>query len=230
MIDMGTSRQHVREETNNAAQHHLAERLPDHEDASRTSVSPRYANAASTVRGPKSCWPGSSDAAAAHARSNSWAGASRDRVVGAQHPDARSKLGAPKRDHVFSYVGSNHLTMLRRSVVKNPLNKVISVLVAGNVNQRNAGAVAASLANSIKISTQELGTTNLETLLHNLGGKLVGAILGGVPDDVVDGPTAVRGGAVFANVLNAPVAKLAMGHNVDIGEDFFDAGTLADTC
>ena len=225
---MGTSRQHVLSRTNNFAHYHLAQSLPDNEEASRTSISPQNANAASTVRGPEPCWSWSSNAAAAHARPNSWARASRDRVVGAQHPDTRSKLGAPERDHVLSYVGSNHLTVLRRSVVKNPLNKVVAVLVAGNINQRNAGAVAASLANSIKISTQELGTTNLETLLHNLGGKLVGAILRSVSNDVVDGPAAVRGSAVFADVLDAPVSELAMGHNVDVGENFFNAGTLVD--
>lgn len=147
-------------------------------------------------------------------------------MVGAQHSDTRSKLGSSERDHVLSNMGSNHLTMLRRSVVKNPLNKVISVLVAGNVNQRNAGAVAASLANSIKISTEKLGTTNLEALLHNLGGKLVSAILCSISDDVVDGPAAVRGGSVFAYVLDAPVPKLAVSHNIDIGENFFDAGAL----
>ena len=223
---METNRQHALRETNNAARHHLAENLPGREEASHTSVSPPYANAASTVRGPETCRSWSSDAAAAHARSNSRARASRDRVIGAQHPDTRSKLGAPERDHVLSNMGSNHLTMLRRSVVKNPLNKVISVLVAGNVNQRNAGAIAASLANSIKISTQELGTTNLETLLHNFGGELVGAILRGIPDDVINGPAAVRGSTVFADVLDAPVPKLTVSHNVDIGKDLFNARTL----
>ncbi|KAK1251144.1 hypothetical protein MKX07_005699 [Trichoderma sp. CBMAI-0711] len=79
----------------------------------------------------------------------------------------------------------------------------------------------------MRISTQELGTTNLETLLHNLGGKLVGAILCSVSNDMVDGPAAVRGSTVFADVLDAPVSELAMGHNVDIGENLFNAGTLA---
>lgn len=147
-------------------------------------------------------------------------------MVGAQHSDTRSKFGPPERDHVLSDMGSNHLTMLRRSVVKNPLNKVISVLVAGNVNQRNASAVAAPFANSIKISTEKLGTSNLEALLHNLGGELISAILCGIPNDVVDSSAAVRGRSVLAYVLDAPVPKLAVSHNVDIGKDFFDARAL----
>jgi hypothetical protein len=123
-------------------------------------------------------------------------------------------------------MGSYHLTMLRRSVVKNPLNKVISVLVAGNVNQRNASAVAASLTDSIEISTEKFGTTNLEALLYNLGGKLVSAILCSIPNDVIDGSAAVRGGSMFAYMLDAPVSKLAVSHYINIGENFFDTGTL----
>lgn len=31
---------------------------------------------------------------------------------------------------------------------------------------------------------------------------------------------------MLANVLDAPVSKLAMGYYVDVGEDFFNAGAL----
>lgn len=84
----------------------------------------------------------------------------------------------------------------------------------------------APLANSIQVSAEKLSVANLEALLHHLGGKLVGAILCSISNDVVDGSAAVRGGSMFAYMLNAPVSKLAVGHNVDVGKDFFDARTL----
>lgn len=123
-------------------------------------------------------------------------------------------------------MGSYHLAMLRRSVVKNPLDKVISVLVTGNVNERDAGAILAPLANSIEISAEKLRIPNLETLLHYFGGKLIGAILCSISNDVVDGTAAIRRGSMFAYMLDAPVSKLAVSHNVNIGEDFFDTRTL----
>lgn len=43
---------------------------------------------------------------------------------------------------------------------------------------------------------------------------------------MVDGTAAVGRGAVLANVLDAPVAKLPVSNNVDVGEDFLDAGSL----
>lgn len=147
-------------------------------------------------------------------------------MVGTQHANSRSKFGSPERNHVLSNMGSHHLTMLRRSVVKNPLNKVISVLVTGNVNQWDAGAIAAPLTNSVKISAEKLSIPNFEALLHYLGGKLVGAIFCSIPNNVIDGSAAVRRGPMFAYMLDAPVSKLAVSHNVNVGEDFFDTRTL----
>jgi hypothetical protein len=43
---------------------------------------------------------------------------------------------------------------------------------------------------------------------------------------VVNGTGAVSWGAVLADVLDAPVAELAVGYDVDAGEDLFDAGSL----
>lgn len=147
-------------------------------------------------------------------------------MVGTQHANAGSKFGSPERDHVLSDMSSYHLTMLRRSVVKNPLNKVISVLVTGNVNQRDTGAIAAPLANSIEVSAEKLSITNFEALLHHLGGKLISAILCSIPNDVVDGSAAIRGSSMLAYMLDAPVPKLAVSHNVDVCEDFFDTRAL----
>lgn len=43
---------------------------------------------------------------------------------------------------------------------------------------------------------------------------------------MVDGTTAIRRSTVLTDMLNAPVAELAMGDDVDVCEDFFDAGSL----
>jgi hypothetical protein len=88
----------------------------------------------------------------------------------------------------------------------------------------------APLANSIKVSTEELSVPNLEALLHHLGGKLIGAIFCCVSNNVIDGSAAVRGASMFAYMLDAPVSKLAVSHDVNIGEDFFDTGTLSSKC
>lgn len=84
----------------------------------------------------------------------------------------------------------------------------------------------APLANAIKVSAEKLSVPNLEALLHYFGGKLIGAIFCCVSNYVVDGSAAVRGGSMFAYMLDAPVSKLAVSHNVNIGEDLFDTGTL----
>jgi len=127
---------------------------------------------------------------------------------------------------VLADVSSHNLAMLRAGVGKDPLNEVVAVLVAGNVNQGDARAVHATLTHTIEVATQKLRTPNLETLLDNLGSKLVHAVLSGVADDVVDSTAAISRGTVLANVLNAPVAKLAVGHDVDVGEDLLNAGAL----
>ncbi|MBE3045571.1 hypothetical protein IMZ48_24095 [Candidatus Bathyarchaeota archaeon] len=123
-------------------------------------------------------------------------------------------------------MSSDHVAVLGTGVRQDVLNQVVAVLVAGNVNERNARSVGTAFADPIQVSTEELGSANLQALLDNLGGKLVGAVLGRVPDDVVDGTAAVGGSAMLADVLDAPVAKLPVGNNVNVREDFLDAGSL----
>lgn len=121
----------------------------------------------------------------------------------------------------------NHLAVLRGGIVENPLNKVIAVLVACNVNQGDPSSVPPAFADSIQVSAKKVCAANLQTLLDNLGCKLIGAILGGITNDVIDGTASIRWGSVLANVLNAPVAKLAMGNNINVGKNLFDARTLS---
>lgn len=123
-------------------------------------------------------------------------------------------------------VASNELAVLRVGVGQDVLNEVVAVLVAGDVYQGDTGTIVTTLANSIKIATEKIGTTNLEALLNDLGGKLIHAVLGGIADDMVDGATAVGWGAMLADVLNAPVAKLTVSNDVNAAKNLLDARAL----
>jgi len=43
---------------------------------------------------------------------------------------------------------------------------------------------------------------------------------------VINRPIAVSRGSMFADVLDAPIAELAMGDDIDASEDLVDARTL----
>ena len=165
-------------------------------------------------------------AASAHAGSDGRAGASGRSMVRAEHADARAKLGAAERDHVLANVRRHHLAVNLIRVRQDVLDEVVSVLVAGNVDQGDARAVNSALADAVEVAAKKLRTSNLETLLNDLGGELIHAVLGSKADDMVDGAAAVSRGAMLANVLNAPVAELAMSNDIDTSEDFVDARTL----
>lgn len=127
---------------------------------------------------------------------------------------------------MLANVGGDDLATLSIGMAEDVLDQVVSELVASDVNERHARAVSASLADAIKVTVEKLGTTNLEALLDNLAGKLVHAVFGSEAEDVIDGMVAVRDSTVLADVLDAPVAELTMGDNIDAGKDLIDAGTL----
>jgi hypothetical protein len=94
------------------------------------------------------------------------------------------------------------------------------------INQRHARTVGATLTDTLQIAVEELVTTNLETLLNDLGSILINAIVGSEAKNMVDGPGTISWGAMLADMLDAPIAKLAMGDDVNAGEDLVDAGPL----
>jgi hypothetical protein len=94
------------------------------------------------------------------------------------------------------------------------------------VNKRHARAVLASFADALQVTIKEVVSPNLEALLDHLGGILVHAVLGGEPKNVVGGATTIWWSSMFADVLDAPVAELAMGYDINTGEHLVDAGTL----
>lgn len=123
-------------------------------------------------------------------------------------------------------VSRHNITLLRAGVGQDVLNQVVSVLVAGDVDQRDPGTIDPTLAHAVEVAGQEIDATDLETLFHNLGGVLIHAVLGCESDDMINRTASILWSTMLAYVLNAPVAKLAMGDDVDAGKDLFDAGPL----
>lgn len=162
----------------------------------------------------------------AHGRTSTWTRAGLDGWVGAEHANSRSELRSTKRDHVLANMTSNMLTVLRVGVSQDILDQVVAVLITGNVDQRNAGSVVAAFADAVEVAAEEVGTTNLEALLNNLRSKLIHTVLGGIADDVINGAAAISWGTMFTDVLDAPVAKLAVSDDVNTAEDFLDARSL----
>ena len=172
-----------------------------------------------------------------------WAGTGGHSWVAAQHSNARAVLGTPKRHHVLADVAADDLTVVRVAIGEDVLDEVISELVASDyeyvsirtsttiearltVDQGHAGTVRTTFADALQVLVHEVGVTNLQALLNHLGGILIHAVLSCKAKDVVDGTAAISRGTMLADVLNAPVAELAMSNDIDTSEDFVDARTL----
>ena len=123
-------------------------------------------------------------------------------------------------------VAGNNFSVLWVGVGQDVLDQVVTVLIAGNVDERNAWTIWATLADAIQVAAEELHSTNLETLLNHLGSELIHAVLGCIPDDMVDGAAAVSWSTMLADVLDAPVSELTVGDDVDAAKDFLNAWTL----
>lgn len=95
------------------------------------------------------------------------------------------------------------------------------------VNKRHARAILATFADTLQITIKEVRSADLEAFLDHLRRVLVHAVLCGEPKNVVDGATAIGRRSMFTDVLDAPIAELAMGYDINTGEDLVDAGTLS---
>lgn len=179
-----------------------------------------------STRGVTASKSGSRTDSTSHSRPSTWSWASGDCVVGAEHAYTGSKFGTTKRHHVLSDVGSYHISVLRGSVIEDPLHKIVPILIAGNVNQRDASAITTALADTVQVAAEKVSSSNLEAFLNHLGSKLISAVLGCVANNMVNGSAAVGRSAMFANVLDAPVSKLPVSDNVDVGKNFLDARPL----
>lgn len=149
----------------------------------------------------------------------------RHRVV-AKHSNSRAILRATQRHHVLANVSRHNLTVLRIGVCQDPLDKIVSELVAGDVDEWHTWAIRTSLADAVQVLVQEVVATNLETLLDDLRGVLIHAVLSSIAENVVDSTSLVDWSSMFADVLDAPIAKLAMRDAIDVSQNFVDASAL----
>lgn len=78
------------------------------------------------------------------------------------------------------------------------------------VDQWHPRSISATSAHMVEVPVQELGATDFQTFLNNLRGKLIHAVIHSMVEDMLNRTALVMGSAMLANVLDAPVAKLAM--------------------
>ena len=146
--------------------------------------------------------------------------------VAAEHGHAGAVLGAAEGDHVLADVRGYKISVMGAAIRQDVLDQVVAKLITSNINQRHTGTVGAALAYALEVAVEELAATNLEALLNHLGSILIHAVFGSKAEDVVDGSVAVRSGPVLADVLDAPIAELAVRDDINACKDFIDAGPL----
>lgn len=94
------------------------------------------------------------------------------------------------------------------------------------VDQWNTRTVSAPFTDTLKVALQKVRTANLKTLFDDLRCELVHTILGGITKNMVDGAATIGRSTMLANMLDAPIAELPVGHDVDAIENFGNARTL----
>jgi uncharacterized protein YunC (DUF1805 family) len=99
-------------------------------------------------------------------------------------------------------------------------------MVPLTIDQRHAGTVLATFADPLEIAVEKVIATNFQALLDDLGCILVNAVVCGKSKDVVDSAATVGGSSMFADVLDAPIAELAMRDHINTGQHLVDARTL----
>jgi hypothetical protein len=100
-------------------------------------------------------------------------------------------------------------------------------LTQRTVDKRHARTILAAFADTFQVTVQELVAAKLQALLNDLGRILIHAVLCGKAKDVVNGSASIGRRSVFADMLNAPIAELAVCDDIDAGKNLVDARTLA---
>jgi len=71
----------------------------------------------------------------------------------------------------------NLLSLVMMSVHQNPLDQVVPILVASNIDERNTWAVGVCCGDDSEVALKELDTSDLQALLDNFGCKLIDAVI-----------------------------------------------------
>jgi hypothetical protein len=127
---------------------------------------------------------------------------------------------------MLANMARNDLPVLRIGVSQYVLNKVITILITGDIDEGNSRTVESTLTNAIQITTQKLYTTYFEALFDNLGSELIHAVFRSISNDMINSTAAVSWSAMLADMLDTPVAKLTVSHNIDACKYLFNARTL----
>lgn len=127
---------------------------------------------------------------------------------------------------MLANMARNDLPVLRIGVSQYVLNKVITILITGDIDEGNSRTVEPTLTNAIQITTQKLYTTYFEALFDNLGSELIHAVFRSISNDMINSTAAVSWSAMLADMLDTPVAKLTVSHNIDACKYLFNARTL----
>ena len=69
---------------------------------------------------------------------------------------------------MLANVDADLLTVMDMSVHEDPLDQVIAILIARNVDERDAWSIWVSSGDDSEVAIKKLDTTNLEALLNNL--------------------------------------------------------------
>jgi hypothetical protein len=167
-----------------------------------------------------------SQSSSIHGRSYSRTRTSGDGMVGAEHANSGTELRSSERHHVLADMCSHNLPVLWVSVGEDVLDEIVAILIAGNVNKWDTWAIDTTFADSIEVASEKLRSAYLETLLDDLRGELVHAVLCSISDNMINGTAPICRGTMFAYMLDAPVTKLTVGDDINVGKDLFDTRSL----
>jgi hypothetical protein len=127
---------------------------------------------------------------------------------------------------MFANMCSDYLAVLGVCMGQNPLDEVVAILVAGNIDEGNSRTVHSTFADAVEIAAQELSSSDLKALFYYFRGVLIHAVLGCESNDMLDGSTSISRSTMLTDVLNAPVAELAMSDDVNVLKHLLNARSL----
>jgi hypothetical protein len=112
-------------------------------------------------------------------------------------------------------------------VHQDPLDQIVSVLISGDVDQRDAWTIRVSRGDDSEVAIQKLDAADLEAFLNHLRRELINAVAVGVCQNMINDTPLVWRRTMLAQMLNTPVAELSMGDKINVGDDFLNGRTLA---
>ena len=98
--------------------------------------------------------------------------------------------------------------------------------VPHTVDECHARTFRLSFANDRQVLAKELVAFDLEALLDYLRRVLIDAVVHCTMKDMINRTTHIIWCTMLADVLNTPIAELAMGNEINVSKHLFNALTL----